>query len=156
MLVETAIEIVKSSPRNSYESGVDAMFKRIDERWGLKFYRNERMRDKTYDFQGRAAELGYAPILGDKVDFTTSNGGTVYGYITECVARMEERDGYGDYPSPYMMNVMHPEYENLIEGLGEIMYVQDMHGGNVGWMADGRMVAIDFGHCEELEECEDD
>jgi hypothetical protein len=126
--------IIRTSPWSSYNEGMYANFKKINDQWGLKFYHSKSMRDKTYHFQMIAHEIGRAPRLGDKFDLKTPDGSNAYGYITECIDRL----GYN----------IEEEYESLISDLEEIMETWDMHDENVGYL-NGNLVAIDFSHCEE-------
>jgi hypothetical protein len=147
-MIAEAVEIIRTSPRYGYDYGVHASFKRINHKWGLKFFYNEGIRNKTYELQNMAAAIGCAPILGEKFELTDPDGDTIYGYITECIEKNlsdtidedEDEDGYWTLP----------EYENLMEKLSTILDPIDIHDDNVGYMTDGRLVCIDFSNCEYL------
>lgn len=146
-MLDQVEQIVRKTPLDSeeYEAGWYAKFQRINDQWGLKFYRSENMRDMTYKFQKMAHDIGCAPALGEKFDITMpekdSYGDevTVYGYVTECIDVLAcDSDDY-----------IHGDAEELLDDLREIMDVYDMHDKNIGYLK-GRLVAIDFSGCEEL------
>jgi hypothetical protein len=145
--IADAIEVIHQSPANSFERGIHASFKKITDQWGVKFYDSKYIRDETYDLQKMAHAIDCAPALGEKFEVNTPRTGTIYGYVTECVVRMgSDKDENDMYARSEEMKDL-PEYVELIESLKSIMDVDDMHGGNVGYLANGRMVAIDFSLC---------
>lgn len=152
-MLDLVKELVTKTPSYGYDKGFYAHFKRIDTKWGLKFYHSKNMRDKTFSLQQRAFEIDCAPRLGDKFDLKTPEGRTVYGYITECIVKTanemyEEKTGYCDCEDVDLEETF-PEYVELIDRLKEVMEdVYDMHGANVGIMPNGRWVAIDFSGCD--------
>lgn len=150
MILE-AIETIKNSPRDSYETGVEASFKKINEKWGLKFYDNESIRDKTYELQGMAYEIGCAPELGGKFEMNIGDE-KIYGYITECANMLIEQDEDGYYPDIEDQDVLSQDildqHRMVINKCAKIMRVSDIHCGNFGLLNDGRLVIIDFSRCD--------
>lgn len=151
-MLDKITEIVRTSPSSAYQEGWYAKFQRIDSVWGLKFYRSENMRDKTYKFQQLAAKIKCAPALGQKFDITLPERDAygdpriVYGYVTECIDIL-----YYEYHG-YEVDVVNEddlEYIELLRKLSGVMDVFDMHGGNVGYLR-GKLVAIDFSGCDPL------
>jgi hypothetical protein len=158
-------EKLSSTPRHRYDSGVCARFTRMDEKHGIKFYYKEKMRDKTYELQNLAYDNGLAPRAFDKFDLHSAElDRTVYGYVTEAIASTF-CDRYGDWETDDDNNLLFDddcefpeiaeEFYALLASLNEVMYVRDIHYNNVGFMPDGKMVAIDFSHCFTLDTPED-
>lgn len=147
--------LIKVSPNDAYNSGVDARFMKINDQWGFKFFTDKYTRDKTHKLQKKAHKIGCAPEIGTQFTTKTPDGNKVYGYITECVTKLGNeiyRKKYGNPgtfgASTNDMNKING-YKELIEQLKTIMDAKDMHGGNVGTLANGKMVAIDFSFCTE-------
>ena len=162
-MLDVVKKIIHETPVDKYSMGIAAKFMPIDDIWGLQFYNNKEDRDKTYSRQNEAWRHGLAPRLGKKFRMTTPTG-KVYGYITEVVETLYDRAvrnaGY-DIPIHKFCNhenssirqacykeeekLMDKTHDQLLKDLEDIgLYTGDMHWGNVGWLPDGRLVAIDF------------
>lgn len=157
MLTE-ALKVARETPQREYKKGVAALFTRINTGWGIKLYDSKYVRDETYNLQFIAHSVGAAPQLGEKFEVSLPfRSGTYYGYVTECITKTYKDvfdEDYGDVDSNYSYNEINKiqdemeesdEYKDLINklkmaGIG----TSDMHWANVGWMPDGRFVAIDF------------
>jgi hypothetical protein len=116
-------------------------------------------RKATHAAQDKAHKLGLAPAVGKKLRFTLSENETMYGYITECIVEtygdryarkvlgynsMEEAGDTYDCACDVAMGD-DEEYNQLMENLRVNGFsTGDMHFENVGYMKDGRLVAIDF------------
>jgi hypothetical protein len=160
----TALKIVGETPENQFKKGGVARFVNVGDGWGLKFYTNETDRDYTYDKQKIAYHHGIAPNVGHKMDFKLGSY-QYYGYLTEMADVIKDKfcrehnvvgDVYSvknEHLSPAYLAVQDAMYasddhENLVTELECLGYdPNDMHWGNVGYMPDGRMVAIDFDLC---------
>ena len=143
--------------------GATAKFVKVSEQWGLKFFKREDARDLAVDRQIRAAEHGLGPLVGDTITFNWQ-GDTWYGYMTEVCPNVlanvwadeegTDRDDYrnslyngtGRNPEKWCDFAESEELADLKEGLSELVGWNwyDDHEGNVGYMADGRLVCIDF------------
>ncbi len=160
--------VAHTTPDESREKGVDCRFIRINENWGIKFYKNEALRNKTLAFQARAAEAGLAPRVGECFELTLpfyedEEPREVFGYVTECIS-----DTYGEYYANRMFQCSYSEclhyqreeiaeqmydsyeYNRLIEGINSInISNNDIHTRNVGFLRN-RLVCIDFSDESEI------
>jgi hypothetical protein len=152
-MIAEAVALMSTTPIHSgkYQEGADAKFLRINDKWGLKFFQREDQRNDSYVLQEQAAELGLAPQIGDKFEFTFGDDDTRYGFITECIVetcndRFRPEINWNDYSTtPWQRMYAMQEYQDLINGLRNNGFAaNDMHEANVGWLPDGRLVAIDF------------
>lgn len=168
MSVEDAYLTAYTTPVESWERGAAARFIRITEKWGLKFYQNEAIRNKTYDFQSRCAEDGLAPRVGDLFEFSlpfneNETPISVFGYLTECI-----EETYGDR---YAYKMFGDSYENCSKNqqievddmmFGDRKYndlitgiywtgisTKDIHALNIGFIGN-RLICIDFSDEDEL------
>lgn len=155
--IQTAVKVVCETPDKDLNRGCAAQFVNLGNGWGFKFYRNANFQEKTYELQKRAASLGLAPEVGEMVTFNLKNR-TMYGYTTQTARVI--KDEYAASLGCHANEVFdHPNYEEdtrknvyLIDGYRELMEgleengfdTFDMHWGNVGYLDDGRLVAIDF------------
>jgi acetyltransferase-like isoleucine patch superfamily enzyme len=146
-MIDLAIAAIKNSPPSAYSEGYHARFLKLNENWGLKVYDNRGIRDKTYRLQKMAAEINRAPQLGQNFELVVGDR-ILYGYITEVVEVHSELNEYGYYPD--LDEFEDEEYNLLIKELCKIMEVCDLHGGNVGYLKNGTLVAFDFSLCDEL------
>lgn len=155
-MINEVIEIIGTDIHDdSYETGIHAYFKSINDKWGLKFYHHERMRDKTYDLQALAHSHGLAPALGEKFNINIPNIGPIYGYVTEkIIVTLEDT---GNYPGEGQedMRMQYDDFDRFIYKLESIMFVSDMENFNVGFLEDGKMVAIDFSECHSFDNLHD-
>jgi hypothetical protein len=170
-MIDQAIKIACESPKSAFREGCQATYIRVDDQWGMKFFENSAIRDKTYRLQQLAHGEKAAPALGEKFEFRLE-GQTKFGYITESVTATwydrwaeanHEVDPFatlGDYGCLYdeIRQFMEDslEHTNLIFRLEKCgLRTRDMHWKNVGWLPNGDFVAIDFDLCEEQEESEE-
>jgi hypothetical protein len=158
-MIDQIVQTVRDTPPSKVESGCAARFVPFIDGWGIKFYPDEDTRDSTHTLQDRAYTDGLAPEVGDKFEFNI-DGIKRYGYLTKmakvCKATYAEQWGI-----PYNKAAWdkrreeaeeeirkRPEYRQLMEEMEFFVYdTCDMHWGNVGYLPDGRMVAIDFDGC---------
>jgi hypothetical protein len=156
-MIAEAINIVRQTPRDQFSKGCAAKFVPIDEKWGIKFYRYESIRDRTYDAQAKAFSEGIAPELGTKLEFEL-DGYPKFGYITERIETVEDRfckkhnlpigtkvddlEDLEDLARQERWDMEESwEYKDLMNSLESIdMDTLDMHWRNVGWLPDGRFV----------------
>jgi hypothetical protein len=161
LAINHALKVLSRTPSNSpnFKTGCSAKFLRITDNYGIKLYSTKEKRKITHKEQQKAHQLGLAPAVGRKFRLTLpENNETVYGYITECVvetygdryarkrgfASMIEADDEYDIACEIAID-NDEEYNQLIQNLRENGFcVYDMHFENVGYMKDGRLVAIDF------------
>jgi len=162
-MLSKVFEITGTTPIESYEKGVAAKFTRIDDKWGIKLYRNEYMRDKTYRFQDLAHSIGCAPSLGDKFKVVLPDDREYHGYITECISETFLKrhlnelglESKSDLSSDEYYNILDEmeddeEFKILCEEINSIgISTNDMHASNVGYLPNGKLVAIDFSHEHE-------
>lgn len=164
--------LLSTTPPSALMTGSDAKFLPIDDDWGFKFFRSERMRDANYDRQERFADI--APKLGDKIEFKLNNE-TVYGFVTERVAicgdeidkqwikenpehliadksdwNLEVRENYYELMDYFLDNEpwfsATSKINEIIEEYEENkgIYLTDIHKWNWGITKDGRVVITDF------------
>jgi len=91
--------IVKEKLDSSTSGGVYCNFIKLDEKWALKLYDRKTVRDFAFKEQSRAAVGGFAPEVGETVDFENLK---MYGYVTEiietyCPSQKEFPKGKGYY-----------------------------------------------------------
>jgi len=118
----------------------------------LKIYMTRENAQHAIDNQHKAHEAGIAPqMFSDKPFIQYYRGGfddLVYEYaiISERVrpAVCENFNDYDEYETPKNDK----KYDKLVDAF-ECLFpfegISDLHIGNLGWMPDGRLVAIDFG-----------
>ena len=155
-MLDQVFDVVGKTPVESYEKGVCAKFARINDEWGIKLYRDEYTRDKTYRFQDLANSVECAPRLGDKFSVVLPDDKTYYGYITECITetflkRYLNRLGLECNSDEHydLLDEMEEdeEFKTLCRDINSIgISTNDMHASNVGYLPNGRLVAIDFSH----------
>lgn len=159
-MIVIAIQTALKTPFDQYKTGIAAFFTRIDDTWGIKLYKSEFMRDKTFRLQNLAASVNAGPRLGNKFELKIPGKGYYYGYVTECVIETYENlymdtysEGMSEDDIDHLMDTCYcemedsKEYQNLMNLLQWIdITTSDMHYGNVGWLKNGRLVAIDFSH----------
>lgn len=132
--------------RDGCDRGSYAYFVRMNRQWGLKFFpeRYKKKRDISVEAQTLAYRYQLGPEVGPSHDFTGRQG-RFFGYITE-VARPYRSPT--DIRFPYKVEDLtrvNREYRLLksrLEWLG--ICTNDMDGKNVGYLASGLLVCIDF------------
>lgn len=149
-------EKIEGSP-----SGCQAIFIKLDEKWGLKLYLSADERDKSYKIQKRCFKKGWAPEVGEVFDIPLEGpNGRQYGYITEVVETLEHLPRYDDprrsevqkkkdewYDKYYYtleggMSLVEKWVEQIQEETG--FCFRDDHCYNWG-RKDGKWIPIDFG-----------
>lgn len=163
---DTAITILGQTPTNSkeFESGEDARFLRINDRWGLKLFHTEEERNKSHTLQSLAASHDLAPDTGDTFQFTDPDNVTYYGFVTGCIkatyadhfANMIFGCPFNDLTDEQQDDIDNqyyddPRYDALDAALNQIMEADDMHYCNVGFDHKGKLVAIDFSRSYPLD-----
>lgn len=154
---DTAVRKIKSTHTQNKMNGIAAHFVYLSSGWGLKYFTSSVIRNLTYRFQQEIHKIGYAPALGQKIDFDL-NGITRFGYVTEAVVETIG-DIYAGLVAIGSMNREDAEnYEeiiadNFINDIKDNIYWQtgiilrDTHSDNIGVNKDGDMLLIDFSHC---------
>ena len=142
-------EMIRSLAETSpLQSGVDASFFPINDRWGFKFFYEEHPCNLTYRAQQYAHKNGLAPAVGLRYNLKDGRS-TTYGYLTERVASLmydeynvENADSRIDTWNEYVKNVRNPIQGRLSDLFGVGMY--DQHWRNVGRLHNNNIVSIDF------------
>jgi hypothetical protein len=136
--------VIQSSSSDEISSGVCASFIRISDKEGLKYYEDKYVRDFTYKIQKRASKYGVAPKVGGKFTIKIS-GKKFYGYITEAIL-YTHKDQYKAGKIKHGIVGHIPGYTDLIDTLKKKVKIttSDIHWGNIGWLPNGQLVAIDF------------
>lgn len=148
------IEDILAGPFRSSPSGCDCTFIKLDDKWGLKLYKDEYTRDEAYENQRSCLDIDLAPLVGESIDFSSAG---YYGYITEIIepVAMSENDfNKVKYDADSRVFEIKREWEqrteierNIIckkikEETGWIFY--DSHYFNWG-TKDGQLMPLDFG-----------
>ena len=167
-MIEQAIDLLNGPRKPKLETGVDAKFFRINDKWGFKFYGSPQMAELTYEFQGWANEAGLAPKLGEYQEFDlyqskhSNRTEKWWGYITECVDGVLDnawKDMSHKYPGTWRAWDIQ-EYKDLTKNLRTMFRAKgvklkhahdlDMHIGNVGFIGEN-LVCFDFSGPAALE-----
>lgn len=134
----------------------------------------EQERDNNHRMQAHAASYGLAPAVGEKFSFVNPHDEDcyVYGFLTVICPRLLHKEpeyqhlSWGWYfweffnvnkywkkqkDSDDINNIDFeyyglPNLANMLLDIG-FEYAEDLHLENVGFMADGSFVCIDFDHC---------
>lgn len=164
--VQTAIAKVRETPFHARPAGIACMFVAINDRWGVKLYRDKQYADKTYNMQKKAAEFRLAPNVGERLTINDydkyGHACTLHGYLTESIVfthaqvhNLSSKTYYdGDNKAKWIeasSNLQCSyEYMDLIDGIRKKAGIDpcDMHMENVGYLDDGTLVAIDFSECD--------
>ncbi len=126
------------------QSGADARYwHKEGATWGIKFYKDEYVRDLNYERQAEAQHLGLAPRLGDKVDWDIE-GDRVYGFITQHI-----RVAYWLPADEWKMSqkLLDAKLSTYDDDIRRRMY-QDLHMKNWGIDENGEPLIIDFSRQE--------
>jgi hypothetical protein len=162
MATQTTFDFVKGPSLDGYElprlvrerragspSGVSSFFIKLDDDWGLKVYRDADLRDWMMERQGRAAEIGRGPAIGEAVDI----GYDYFAYVSQVADTSIFDDDYDDDGTRWHDGEIISSYdEDWGDALDELhsdlssigIGFSDDHHGNVG-IIDDRLVCIDFG-----------
>ena len=131
-------------------SGINCTFLKIGNT-GLKCYKSEKLRDRSYANQHALSLLSVAPKVGLKTTVMINRGGedcTYYAHETEC-AEVHDKARYlelvnNDYAAGMAYrNRFEDAASNLKTKLEGIITWFDNHGGNVGFDSDGNAMIID-------------
>lgn len=159
-MLDTITKIISDTPIDEYKAGVAAKFYPIDDKWGMKFFIDDKdIQEKTYKMQKLAAKHGLAPKVGEKFEMPLPNGNIAYGYVTQilpttCADDIAIENGYKD-GNTMKRNDSESYYRkarkfdtsitfelcNNLRRIGITAY--DMHWANVGYL-NGKLAAIDF------------
>jgi hypothetical protein len=155
-----------ASRRVRKSSGIHAVFVKINQRWGYKYFYEKEMRDMNYEIMSNLAEKGVAAKVGQKMDVVI-NGATWYGFIIEvckpCVAEVLKFNGFESHLSQghdyflcavtdgrYYQKFMdaHPDWKNRYANLRvkcrkANFCWDDDHAGNWGLTSKGEPVIFD-------------
>lgn len=155
-------QVVKDNQENS-PGGIDAIFVPINDKWALKMFKDEHVRDRSYNIQKELSKHKLAPRVGKKIDIT--DGEFCYGFICEIVETVISHDMVAKikYYSDNGLNwtkEMEKEWDNkeeeidkerslLLEKYRDMGFCPcDIHPGNFGYLivnGERRLVCIDFG-----------
>jgi len=149
-MIDKVIELV-ADRRTPYRTGVCAYFAKIDDDWGLKFWKNKLARERNYDNQKRAFEVGLGPALGDKFEATLPKGGTIYGFITEIVTPIYDTIEYNLITDSVQQDRYSRKLEYKLQKQLEKhdIYVTDISAWNIGYTKEGNLVCLDFGNDDQ-------
>lgn len=162
-----ASEIAQKISSGEISSGASCTFIKLDEKWGLKLYGSEEVRDIAHENHAYFLKCGLAPKLKGKIDLPSFIERR-YGYICEVVEVLidpvyiygfryfdgnsayddfEDEDSWNGYCDDLINSIMEKysdEYEELMNKLAQndLMYSDD-HLGNFG-LKNGKMIIIDF------------
>jgi hypothetical protein len=119
-----------------FERGVHARYRRLDSKWGMKFFAFEEQRDETFSWHQLLFDRGIGPEVDHKFTAKCANGRKVYGYLTEhamtTLAHYQGKDKWD----------MQDKAE-VVAGHGYRLGLEDLHDNNMGIMEDGRILIID-------------
>lgn len=153
-MIEQAIKAIESDYSHS-PNGRHAHFVRLDDKWGVKVYKEKEIRNLSYNNQKHASFFGLGPKVGDWFDVGEAE---MYCYITEVA------DCLCDDGEPPQADIFFDgeKYAEAVEDVEEFLYpveelnelcsklrgiglkFYDCHLGNVGYLR-GKLVCIDFG-----------
>lgn len=139
--------------------GRECKYFKLNENEGLKTWKSEWRRDRSYDMQARCYEVGLAPRLGKKLEIETLGGEILFGYVTEHLPVLtEETNKLRGTPEFYTVCEEFNEAAQTLQAvyLENGIYFEDSCLFNIGRMENGELCAIDFGdiYCEG-EDCPD-
>lgn len=161
-----ASEIAEKIINGEISSGAECTFIKLDEKWGLKLYSDEKRRDDAHRNHAIFLRCGLAPDLKRKINLPSFIEKR-YGYICEIVEvlidpvylygfkRFQGNPVYDDFDysgwekyTDELVESIDEEYyeeiQELIEKINENdLYYSDCHIGNYG-LKNGKMVCIDF------------
>ena len=162
-----ASEIAEKIINGEFSSGAECTFFKLDEKWGLKLYDSEEVRDIAHENHAYFLKYGLAPDLKRKINLPSFIEKR-YGYICEVVEVLidpvyvysfehfhwnsayddfEDADSWNEHCDDLINSIMEKysdEYEELMNKLAQndLMYSDD-HLGNFG-LKNGKMIIIDF------------
>lgn len=166
LTAEAAAALVTKTPSSLQKRGAHATYIAINEDWGIKYFDHQAQRDFNYDMQESWFDQGYAPALGDKLDFRLGQyGPRVFGYVTENVKicgevmteefaaslgitveilrRSQKRSTeFFEFAHQWLQD--NPLWSEAKDKLLGLKNWQDLHYFNWGLTKDGWPVVIDF------------
>lgn len=134
------------------DKGRFCFYIKIDEKYGLKTYTQESMRNATFDMQQTVFKLGLAPEVFEKFQIDMPNGSKVFGYVTEHCETL--RDRFRKMRQEKDLNLFTPNIDydfrtKMLETQDALVnqgwYDPDAHLGNYGIRANGDVVCLDVG-----------
>lgn len=140
--------------------GLDCKFVAIDDKWGLKCYKNKYARDLCYDRQKHLAENEHAPPVGEKLDIMAPSSKVVefYCYTTRVASVFGDYSLYKVYNRRVNPNDDLAGLFNAIQDFREEIQdfeeyeeydVEDLHHHNLGFYSftegESKIVVIDTG-----------
>jgi hypothetical protein len=165
-LVEQAKYIIKTVSLDSgrFIEGCYASYYRLNKKWGFKVYEYSDDRNLAYFEQRKTFSYGLAPAVRERFKTlqifgkSSEKNWRLYGYITENVietvkdkeirlGRTYDDDYFDEWGDFDQLEKSVDGYTELCDSLihyGFSHLLIDLHWENVGWLADGRLVAIDF------------
>lgn len=119
--------------RYVYASGVHAKYRRLDSKWGMKFFADKGHRDWTYRVHLILAKHGFGPEMGPKFTSVNENGIVVHGYLIEHVKVLSYADNW-DYD-------VRKEFTNKVKAiLPRDVQLTDLHSDNIGWKGEKHVI----------------
>jgi hypothetical protein len=150
------LSVIFEEKRSASPRGVDCIFVPINEKWALKMFSSDYVRDKSHRLQKELSEHNLAPKVGGQINLDRDGSNYYcYGFVTEIVETVLSHEyivgldkGQEDWglfrETKEEMKDQVAELKDEYESLGYSPY--DLHPGNLGYNKDGRLICIDFGH----------
>ena len=131
-------ELIRKSP-----NGCCAFFVTLTPEWGIKCFRNEASRDKSWENQRAASEFDLAPMVGDKFNF-----GKYYCMVCEVAQTLYPQQNVNDLQWSEYLEIQNMHRDEIGELRAELenkigFSFYDDNIGNVGYL-NGKMVCIDM------------
>lgn len=137
--------------------GVACQFYRLTPDIGVKFYRDEDERDKSWALQKIGHALDIAPNVYEKFEIETSDEYNLYAYATELAVTIYDiltaQLGFAPYSDWYESNghgwYCHVDYNYIRQYIREKFNsanidTADLHDKNIGFGPNGELWCIDF------------
>ena len=143
---------VSSVTLSQSPNGIHATFIKVNDKFGLKVYRDAKLRNQSYRNQNWLAKRGFAPKVWSCVDVPVCDGCntyTMYGFFTRIVETTDITRLYDMGQEPYARKI-NTDIKTLTARLAEIgIDWFDNHAGNIGW-DNGTPVIIDCADWEAM------
>ena len=156
MTNQEVLETVQDKLGSDSQSGCQAYFVKLNEKWGVKLFSDKIERDTAYSRQKSAADVGMAPKVLNELEIPVNTSPLYYpkesqywgfGYITEIVRTVPDevlKNSSARYQWDKETRFDREKYvDELFKKIG--WFFTDNHPGNWGYMDDGKLVCIDFG-----------
>ena len=153
MNIEHAINVALD-PSSPKLEGSAAVFIRLNNSYGLKYYESAWVRDDAHLKQDIAAKNNFAPPVGEKFEFLLPNKQRFYGFITGTVVETSIEYFQGMLRiRPGEMSVLNNLNNAILKRVNELkdatgLVMHDNHIGNNGLSPDGNIWFIDFDFCD--------